>query len=80
MVCSAFNELFENFEQWALDETRLELDVRLFRATGLGGGTIRVRCTIISNNRAWKRHDQKQMYDNFEQQGLEEARCEADVR
>ncbi|BBI31973.1 hypothetical protein KCTCHS21_13720 [Cohnella abietis] len=49
--------MYDYFEQLCWEEARLAGDVRLFRATGFGGGTIEGRCTIISSNCVGKRHE-----------------------
>ncbi|WP_130614496.1 hypothetical protein [Cohnella abietis] len=75
-----WREMYDIFEQRGLDEVRLEGDVRYFRATGSGGGTSGGRCTIFSSNLVWGRHVWREMFDIFEQRGLDEVRLKGDVR
>ncbi|BBI31711.1 hypothetical protein KCTCHS21_11100 [Cohnella abietis] len=49
----------------------MERDVRYFRATRSGEGTIRVRYTNISSNGVAKGHEWREMYEYFEQRGCE---------
>ncbi|WP_130605932.1 hypothetical protein [Cohnella abietis] len=75
-----WKEMHEYFEQRVHERTQLAGDVRIFRATRSGEGTIGVRYTNISSNGFMRGRDWSEMYEIIEQRGLEGARLAGDVR